>query len=69
MQPDFEGTPLGWGASAGVHESQSRLWENIVGRAAASGNTSIRRCGRFPEQFGEVPLETFYRAINKVNDR
>ena len=29
----FEGTPLGSGVSAGVHESQSRLWENVVGRS------------------------------------
>ena len=30
---DLDGTPLGSGASAGVHESQSRLWENVVGRS------------------------------------
>ena len=35
--------------------------------AAASGSISIRYCARrFPEQLGKVPLETFYRAINKV---
>ena len=67
MQPDFEGTPLGWGASAGVHESQSRLWENVVGRSRGFWEhfyPALRAA--FPEQFGEVPLETFYRAINKV---
>ncbi|HEX9373973.1 MAG TPA: carboxypeptidase M32, partial [Roseiflexaceae bacterium] len=32
VRTDFEGTPLAGGTSAGVHESQSRLWENIVGR-------------------------------------
>ena len=31
----LEGTPLGTGTSAGVHESQSRLWENLVGRGRA----------------------------------
>src|SRR5258707_15798108 len=31
----LEGTPLGYGVSAGVHESQSRLWENVVGRGRA----------------------------------
>jgi carboxypeptidase Taq len=31
VSADLEGTPLGSGASAGVHESQSRLWENVVG--------------------------------------
>ncbi len=30
--PTYEGTPLGRGTWSGVHESQSRLWENIVGR-------------------------------------
>merc|ERR1711964_308205 len=33
IRMDFEGTPLAGGTSAGVHESQSRLWENIVGRS------------------------------------
>ena len=45
----LEGTPLGYGTSAGVHESQSRLWENVVARSLGFGNTSIRCCRRaFP---------------------
>lgn len=40
----LEGTPLAGGTSAGVHESQSRNWENIVGRSLAFGNTSSRNC-------------------------
>jgi carboxypeptidase Taq len=65
--PDLEGTPLGYGTSAGVHESQSRLWENVVGRSRGFWEhfyPSLRKA--FPDHFGKVPLDTFYRAINKV---
>jgi carboxypeptidase Taq len=64
---DLDGTPLGSGASAGVHESQSRLWENVVGRSRGFWEhfyPLLRKT--FPGRFGRVPLETFYRAINKV---
>jgi carboxypeptidase Taq len=63
----LEGTPLGWGASAGVHESQSRLWENVVARSRVFWEhyyPLLRRT--FPQPFERVPIETFYRAINKV---
>ncbi|HEU5102122.1 MAG TPA: carboxypeptidase M32, partial [Roseiflexaceae bacterium] len=64
---DFEGTPLANGTSAGVHESQSRLWENIVGRSRGFWRFFYPRLQEvFPSQLGQVPLETFYRAINKV---
>jgi carboxypeptidase Taq len=63
----LEGTPLGRGASAGVHESQSRLWENIVARSRAFWEHYYPLLqNAFPDQFGQVALETFYRAINKV---
>lgn len=64
---ELVGTPLGHGASAGVHESQSRLWENIVGRSRGFWEhfyPSVQRA--FPAQLGAVPLDTFHRAINKV---
>ncbi len=63
----LEGTPLGRGASSGVHESQSRLWENLVGRSRAFWEhfyPLLRRT--FPDQLAHVPLDAFYRAINKV---
>lgn len=64
---DFEGTPLAGGTSAGVHESQSRLWENIVGRSRGFWQFFYPKLQAvFPGQLGSVPLETFYRAINKV---
>ena len=67
VRPDFEGTPLGHGASAGVHESQSRLWENVVGRSLPFWQHFYPKLQAvFPEQLGGVPLETFHRAVNKV---
>jgi carboxypeptidase Taq len=63
----LEGTPLGMGTSAGVHESQSRLWENVVGRGRAFWEhfyPALR--DSFPDQFRQTGFETFYRAINKV---
>ena len=64
---ELDATPLGRGASSGVHESQSRLWENRVGRSRGFWQFFYPRLqGRFTAQLGSVPLETFYRAINKV---
>jgi carboxypeptidase Taq len=61
------GTPLGFGTSAGVHESQSRLWENVVARGRAFWEHFYPALqAAFPEQFRDVALEAFYRAINKV---
>lgn len=63
----YDGTPLGRGTSAGVHESQSRLWENVVGRSRGFWEHFYPLLAdTFPEHFETVPLETFYRAINKV---
>ncbi|MCC7359174.1 MAG: carboxypeptidase M32 [Anaerolineales bacterium] len=63
----YEGTPLANGTSAGVHESQSRLWENVVGRSRALWQHFYPKLqAAFPQQLSGVPLETFYRAINKV---
>lgn len=67
ISPALDGGPLAGGISAGVHESQSRLWENIVGRSLPFWRFFYPRLQRsFPAQFGNVSLETFYRAINKV---
>jgi carboxypeptidase Taq len=65
--PALEATPLGSGASAGVHESQSRLWENLVGRSRGFWDHFYPLLQRaFPDPFDRVTLDTFYRAINKV---
>jgi carboxypeptidase Taq len=67
VDPALEGTPLAHGTSSGVHESQSRLWENIVGRSRAFWQYYYPQLQAvFPDQLGDVALDTFYRAINKV---
>ena len=67
INPEFEGTPLSGGTSAGVHESQSRLWENLVGRSLGFWQFFYPQLQAFfPSQLGNVSLDTFYRAINKV---
>jgi carboxypeptidase Taq len=67
VSPALEGTPLGSGASAGIHESQSRLWENVIGRSRPFWEHAYPQLQRaFPAQLGAVPMEAFYRAINKV---
>ena len=63
----FEGALLAGGTSAGVHESQSRLWENVVGRCRGFWQFYYPKLETvFPGQLAGVPLDTFYRAINKV---
>ncbi|NOK59259.1 MAG: carboxypeptidase M32 [Chloroflexi bacterium AL-W] len=63
----FERTPLAVGTSSGVHESQSRLWENMVGRSEPFWHYFYPRLqAAFPQQLAHVPITTFYRAINKV---
>ena len=63
----YEGTPLGDGTSNGVHESQSRLWENLVGRSLGFWQHYYPTLQvTFPDQLGAVPVEAFYAAINKV---
>ncbi len=63
----FEGTPLGRGVSSGVHESQSRLWENVVARSRPFWEHYYPALQQlFADQLGSVPLDNFYQAINKV---
>ncbi len=65
--PAYEATPLAGGTSSGVHESQSRLWENLVGRSYGFWTYYYPHLQTtFPAQLGDVSLDTFYRAINKV---
>ncbi len=60
-------TILHEGASAGLHESQSRLWENVVGRSRYFWQYFLPVAkAMFPAQFGEAGLEDVYRAANVV---
>ncbi len=59
-------TPLFDGASLGIHESQSRLWENVVGRSRAFWRFLLPKAQAiFPEQLGRADAETLYRAVNR----
>jgi len=60
-------TPLCEGASLGIHESQSRMWENLVGRSRAFWRFFFPRLrAAFPDQLADADAETLYRAVNKV---
>ncbi|HEY9810030.1 MAG TPA: carboxypeptidase M32 [Halomicronema sp.] len=64
----FEGTPLAGGISSGIHESQSRLWENIIGRSRGFWECFYPQLqGIFLRQLGNVNINQFYKAINKVS--
>ncbi|MCS3800030.1 carboxypeptidase M32 [Niastella sp. OAS944] len=61
------GLPLGEPASYTIHESQSRLWENHVGRSRAFCERWLPILQQyFPEQLGNISVEQFYKGINKV---
>jgi carboxypeptidase Taq len=63
----LERTPLARGASLAVHESQSRMWENLVGRSRPFWEHFYPALQKtFPGQLDQVSLESFYKGINKV---
>jgi carboxypeptidase Taq len=65
--PDLERTPLARGTSSGIHESQSRLFENYVGRSLPFWRAHFPRLKElFPAQLEDTTAEDFYRAVNKV---
>jgi carboxypeptidase Taq len=64
---DLDGLPLARGTSSGIHESQSRLFENLIGRSRGFAEHLLPLLQRhFPDLLGGVAVEDFYRAINKV---
>ena len=65
--PTLARTPVAGGASMGAHESQSRLWENPIGRSTAywQGQFSVLQ-ELFPEHYANIDAATFARALNKV---
>ncbi|MCG8478236.1 MAG: carboxypeptidase M32 [Spirochaetales bacterium] len=67
VDPALHGTLLAEGTSLGIHESQSRMWENMIGRSRHFWNhwlPTVRKL--FPAQLSSVGLDDFYRAVNKV---
>lgn len=67
IKEKYERTPLMGGASLAVHESQSRLWENLVGRSMPFWQYFYPEFKKlFPAQLDGVGLKSFYKAINRV---
>lgn len=67
FNPAYERTPLAEAASMAVHESQSRMWENLVGRSLPFWEYFFPVLkNAFPLQLDGVSLKSFYKAINKV---
>jgi carboxypeptidase Taq len=63
----YYGLPLGEYSSLSIHESQSRLWENNVGRSLRWWKSVYPRLESvFPKQFAGISVERFYQGINKV---
>ncbi len=60
------GTPMGSEVSLGIHESQSRTWENLVGRSMGFWRYFWPRAQHYFESLRDVQLEDFYLAINEV---
>ncbi len=67
VNPAYERTPLANGVSSAVHESQSRMWENLVGRSLPFWEYFFPELKKaFPTQLDGISAKTFYKAINKV---
>ena len=65
---EHQRTLLEGGASLGLHESQSRLWENMVGRSRPFWRHFFPLLkAQCPSQLAGVDVETFYAAINRVH--
>ena len=67
LRAELFGLPTGEAVSLGIHESQSRMWENLVGRSRSFWEYFYPEAQRtFPEALRDVPLDDFYFAINDV---
>ena len=67
IRDDVQYTCLAGGVSMGVHESQSRFYENLIGRSRPFIEAIFPKMREFfPEQLSDVTAEGFYRAVNKA---
>jgi len=65
--PELDRTVLSGGVSLGLHESQSRLWENLVGRGRPFWRRYYEQFqSAFPDVLGDVDGDAFYRAVNRI---
>jgi len=68
LDPEHYGTPMGEPVSLGIHESQSRLWENYVGRSQGFWRRFYPQLkSAFHEALHDISLETFRRGVNRVS--
>lgn len=67
IDPDYAFTPLGHGVSMGVHESQSRIFENQLGRSAPFAGWLFQRMTDAFGDFGIASAEAFHAALNRVH--
>ncbi len=67
VAPEYENTAVAEINLMGLHESQSRFFENILGRNRNFWVPIYDKLGEYMPQFKEIPLDTFYRAINDVH--
>ncbi|MFL5954727.1 MAG: carboxypeptidase M32 [Gaiellaceae bacterium] len=67
IDPALERTPLARGVSLGMHESQSRMWENLVGRSLPFWRHFFPRIQQlFPDALGSYDADRWYREVNAV---
>lgn len=67
LKDEYYGLPMGMATSLGIHESQSRIWENNVGLSHEYWQANFLRLQQqFPAQLQDITLERFYKAINQV---
>ncbi len=68
ISPELERTLLADGTSLGMHESQSRLWENLIGRSAEFWSHYFPKAQTtFPGALSGIDEDEFYRGVNKVS--
>jgi len=62
---EYFGTPMASAVSLGIHESQSRMWENMVGRGKPFWNWALPVANKhFDNAFADIELDTFVKAMN-----
>lgn len=67
LDPAWFGTPLGEAMSLGIHESQSRMWENQIAKSASFWKGQYGRFqALFPDALSDINWETFYKTVNRV---
>jgi len=67
LDPAYYGTPMGEAVSLGIHESQSRMWENLVGRSHGFWlHVYPQLQSAFEESLRDVPLDVFRESMNTV---